>query len=144
MAVIAVTVLKEGTYLDGNLNGQAAQAGDVIEVFDGPYANVLVDRGWVTTSTEDEAALPAEEVLHEAGQEAPPTPPAPEADADPVGALMELNGLGQKTAVKRVGSGITSGVAFVSADPDELATVAGTTAAKIKSWQLAAGKLEAL
>jgi hypothetical protein len=143
MAIIAVTVLKEGTYLDGDLNGQAAQANDVINVFEGPYANLLVERGWVTLLTEGEIALPAGEVLHEAKEGAPPTPPAPEADADPVGALMEINGIGQKTAVRLVDGGITSIAAFVAADPVELSETAGTTVAKIQGWQAAASKLEA-
>lgn len=147
MAKITVEILKNGRYLQEDMNAIDAKAGDVVDIKAGGYYMKVLDMGLVRpftpTPAEDEEAPGA--VLYE-DEAAKPDDSAPaeaeaEADEDPIGSLMEINGVGQKTAVKFVNGGIASKQAFVAADAVELSEIAGTTVAKIQGWQAEAARL---
>lgn len=145
MAKITVEILKDGRYLLENFDAIEAQKGDIVEIRAGGYYMKVLDMGLVRpfTPTPEEGEEAPEAVLHEE-EAAKPDAPAPteaEADEDPIGSLMEINGVGQKTAVKLVNGGIASKRAFVSADAVELSEIAGTTVAKIQGWQAEAARL---
>lgn len=143
MAKINVLVLKDGSYLQENLTAVSASAGDVIEIKAGPYSAKIIEWGLVRP-VGDGPKITSKTELHEQAAPAVVSEPAAVtavAEADPVSALMEINGIGQKTAVKFVNGGITSKQAFVTADAVELSEIAGTTVAKIQTWQAEAARL---
>lgn len=143
MAKINVLVLKDGSYLQENLTAVSASAGDVIEIKAGPYSAKIIEWGLVRP-VGDGPEITGETELHEQASPAVVSETAAVtavAEADPVSALMEINGIGQKTAVKFVNGGITSKQAFVTADAVELSEIAGTTVAKIQTWQAEAARL---
>lgn len=143
MAKINVLVLKDGSYLQENLTAVSASAGDEIEIKAGPYSARIIEWGLVRpVGAAPEITSKTE--LHEQAAPAVVSEPAAVtavAEADPVSALMEINGIGQKTAVKFVNGGITSKQAFVTADAVGLSEIAGTTVAKIQTWQAEAARL---
>ena len=144
MAKVKVSVLKAGCYLQENMTAVIAEVGDVIEVKSGNYYERILDWGLVTPYA---PALPgaASEPVAELREQSPAAPHAPVENIpspdDPIGDLMEINGIGQKTAVKLVNGGIASKQAFVAHDAVELSEIAGTTVAKIQGWQAEAARL---
>lgn len=144
MAKVTVEVLKAGDYLQENMTAVSAQVGDVIEINGGNYYERILEWGLVTPHA---PALPGavSEPVAELREQPPAASSAPvesiPSPDDPIGDLMEINGIGQKTAVKLVNGGITSKQAFVAHDAVELSEIAGTTVAKVQSWQAEAARL---
>lgn len=150
---VKVEILKNGAYLNARMDAFQAQAGDVVNILSGNYYERVLEMGAVKPysppSPSAAVANVDQSVLHE--QEAPPTLPVTDVaalasvpaidEADAVGSLMNVNGIGQKTAVKLVAAGIGSLRVFVDTDAVELSEIAGTTVAKVQSWQADARQL---
>ena len=137
-----VVVVIPGTYLGADLKGVSGGKDDVIDIKAGPYSAKVIAWGCVRPLPPEETPAVEGEALPEAVQpEAVPAVPPEAADADPVGSLMRINGIGQRLAKKIVDSGIASLVAFAAADAVDLSEVAGTTVAKVQGWQTAAKSL---
>lgn len=147
MATIKVRVLKPGPYLDDDMKQILADAGDVIEIRAGQYSSRVIELGCVvpdtavpTPPTIVDGGLDAEQVnVSAADTISPPSTDVP--DENPVDSLMEIDGIGQKTAQKIVDQGITSKASFVTADPVQLSEAIGTTVAKVQGWQATANTL---
>lgn len=143
MAKVKVTVLKTGTYLQENMTAVTAFSGNVIDVKGGNYYTTVREAGLVEPYA---PALPGAVVETPSAElreqtEAPALLSEVKPDEDPITSLMEINGIGQKTAVKLVSGGVASKKAFVVGDAVELSEIAGTTVAKIQGWQAEAARL---
>lgn len=140
-----VTVLAENDYLQVNLRAVHAKPGDVIEIMGGPYTDRVIELGMVeyaAPAIAAEAEAPEEKAVEKgAAKAADPGDALIDEDPDPVGSLMEVNGIGQKTAVKLVNGGITSKRALVEADAVDVSEIASVTVAKIQGWQAEAARL---
>jgi predicted flap endonuclease-1-like 5' DNA nuclease len=129
MNKVIVTEAGDGfKFLDPFAKAFKVKAGETAVVLSQTYAHSLVRDGYAEWAEEPEPPLAETE--------------AAVSDEEATAALVEVDGIGPKTAEKLVAAGIRSLAELVAADPAALATTLDVTESKVAAWQEASAQLQ--